>query len=151
MDEATFWKLIELVDIGALQRQNQDAAVQPLTEALTKLDEASVFEFENILVQMLYDIDGQKYADEAGRSGNSDDGFLYIRCFVVAMGREYYNAVKADPRRMPKDEAWCESLTYVAGQAWTTITGKDEEDWYELATGTSVSYESGSNKANWQK
>ena len=30
-------------------------------------------------------------------TGGSDDGFLYSRGFVVAIGREFYDAVAGDP------------------------------------------------------
>jgi len=39
-----------------------------------------------------------------------------------------------------------EALLYVGSRAWAKKTGADEEDW---GVQTSVSYETGSNAANW--
>jgi hypothetical protein len=95
----------------------------------------------------LYDLDGEVYADHAGESGESGDAFLYARCYVVAKGKQHYESVKADPTMMPKSlDQWCEALLNVASKAWAIATGKDEEDWDHDSP---LSYETGSNKANW--
>jgi hypothetical protein len=119
-----------------------------LVEALAEYGEAEIKQFEDILAQCLHDIDGRAYADQAGVSGQSSDGFLYARCYVVARGKKHYDSVKADPTRMPKSlDEWCESLLFVAQQAWAAATGEDEESWDHHAP---VSYETGSVKANWE-
>jgi Protein of unknown function (DUF4240) len=147
MDQSAFWRLIGKIDRAALRDGDDEGAVEPLVEALAGCGEADIREFENLLSQCLYDIDGQAYADQAGQSGQSGDGFLYARCYVVAKGRKHYDAVRADPTKMPKSlDEWCESLLYVAPQAWAAATGNDEEAWDH---DTPVSYETGSNKANW--
>lgn len=147
MDQSTFWRLIGKIDRDALSDGDEEGAVEPLIEALAEHAEGEIKEFENILAQCLYDLDGRAYADQAGESGQSDDGFLYARCYVVARGKKHYDSVKADPTKMPKSlDEWCESLLYVAQQAWVNATGKDEESWDHHAP---VSYETGSNKAKW--
>ena len=122
--------------------------MQPLTEELSKLVQ-EIQEFEKILAKALYDLDGRIFAANAGDSKRSDDGFLYCRCWVVVNGREHYEAVLADPEKMPKTiTEWCEPLLYVAREAWEQKTGTDAEEWdYE----TKVSYETGSNEALWAK
>ncbi len=142
-----FWRLIENVDREALQEGDEDSAVEPLVDALSQLGEADIRDFETILTQCLYDIDGRAYAENAGRSGQSGDGFLYARCYVVANGQTHYDNVKADPTRMPKSlDEWCEALLYVSQRAWANVTGRDEEEW---SHNTPLSYETGSNAANW--
>ena len=54
----------------------------------------------------------------------SEDGFLYSRCAVVANGRGLYEAVLADPTRMPKDIEF-EALLSVAQDAYRRATGGD--------------------------
>jgi hypothetical protein len=147
MDQPVFWHLIARIDRSALRAGDDFGAVEPLIEALAEYSEADIREFENMLAQCLYDIDGRQYADQAGRSGRSGDGFLYARCFVVAMGKDYYETVKSDPSKMPKSlDEWCEPLLCVAQRAWAAATGKDQESWNHRRP---VSYETGSNKANW--
>ena len=147
MDQSEFWRLIGKIDRSALRDGDDDGAVEPLIEALAEYPEPEIKEFESILAQCLYDIDGENYADQAGESGQSGDGFLYARCYVVARGKKHYDAVKADPAKMPKSlDEWCESLLYVAQRAWAAATGEDEESWDHDAP---VSYETGCNKANW--
>jgi len=148
MNQSEFWRLIGKIDLGALCDGDEEGAVKPLGEALAECSEGEIHEFENILAQCLYDIDGEVYADEAEESGQSGDGFLYARCFVVAKGKQHYDAVKADPTKMPKSlDEWCESLLYVSQRAWAVATGEDEESWDHQSP---VSYETGSNSANWE-
>jgi hypothetical protein len=147
MDQPTFWRLIGTIDRGALRDGDEEGAVEPLVEALAECSEGDIKEFEDLLAQCLYDLDGQTYADQAGESGQSGDGFLYARCYVVARGKKHYDSVKANPAKMPKSvDEWCESLLSVAQEAWAAATGKGDEEWDHQSP---VSYEMGSNKANW--
>ena len=144
MTNDDFWRLIETIDRNVLRRGegHEDEALQPLIDALASLDEAELRSFQNHLAQSLYDLDGRKYADAAGDIG--DDGFLYARCFVVAMGRDVYRRTLRDPDLMPKGvDHWCEPLLYVAEQAWE-IQGGESLDFQ-----TKVSFETGSNTALW--
>jgi hypothetical protein len=146
MDRNRFWELLETVDREALCNSDDDDAVAPLVKALSEVDESQICSFEEHLAQVLHELDGRDYADQAGQSGGSDDGFLYARCFVVASGRGCYEGVAAHPESMPKSLEWCEALLYVAQEAWTARTGREAHEWkFE----TSVSYATGSNKAKW--
>jgi len=147
MTDHEFWQLVGLIDVGALEGGDEDEAIEPLRAALTAKSDAELFAFEETLSRKLYAIDGKRYADQAGDSGDSDDGFLYARCYVVARGQAFYDAVRSDPSRMPKSiEQWCEALLYPHRQAWAARTGGDPSDWPFEAT---VSYESASNRALW--
>ena len=148
MNSNEFWKLIALVDLDALENGDEDEALASLSSAMAAMDVSRIEAFQEQLSQVLFAIDGESYADNAGDSGTSDDCFLYARCYVVARGEDYYSRVKAKPEEMPKSiEQWCESLLYVAQNAWATKTGSNPSEWIFDAT---VSYESGSNESLWR-
>lgn len=142
-----FWVCIESIDRNALDDGDEEAAVQPLVEHLATMDVKEIQGFEEHLAQVLYQLDGRRYADNAGQSGKSGDGFLYVRCYVVGRGKEHYERVLADPARMPKSlDQWFESLLYASQNAWSQVTGRAPEEWEYYA---SVSYETGSNQEGW--
>ena len=147
MHESEFWRLIELIDSEALDGGNENAAIHPLHQALLEKSEEELFAFEEALALRLHAIDGEIFAENAGDSGDSDDGFLYARCYVIAKGREFFEAVEGDPTRMPKSiDLWCESLLYPHREAWAHLTGRDASEW---PFWSSVSYETGSNSNLW--
>ncbi len=142
-----FWQLIESVDTKTLNKGEgfDSDAIQPLIEALKPLSKSELEEFEDFLAKALYALDGKVYARNAGLSGRSSDGFLYIRCFVVASGRKYYERVINDPKKMPNSFAqWCEGLLYVAKMAWEAT---HNSEWVYISK---LSYETGSNKEQWK-
>jgi hypothetical protein len=139
-----FWNLIAHIDRDALQCGEgfDQLALQPLTGLLAVLTQP---ELQSLQDQMLYELDGRRYANASGESGRSDDAFLYARCFVVAMGRDVYQRTRDNPDLMPKTlDRWCEPLLYVAIRAWKLQSGQ------RLHLETRVSFETGSNKALWQ-
>ena len=147
MNESEFWKLISKIDVVMLDEGDEEGALELLQQELSTKSEAELFEFEEQLSLHLYAIDGEIYAEKAGESGSSDDGFLYARCYVVANGQSFFEAVKADPTKMPKSiEQWCESLLYPHRIAWARINGVEPSEWPFSA---SVSYETASNPNQW--
>jgi Protein of unknown function (DUF4240) len=146
MDEATFWALIDALDWS--HEGDDEAVVEPVVKALEAMEPAQIQEFEDILVRKLYDLDGRVWARESGggvwwgEDSLSVDGFLYARCVVVANGRGFYEAVRQDPKKMPKDMEF-ESLLYVAPKAYERKTGQ------KLDRAREVSYETFSNRAGW--
>jgi hypothetical protein len=142
-----FWRLTANVNQEALARGDEVAAIAPLRKALSSLPEEMVQSYEEILSNLLYEIDGEEFAKNAGESGNSADGFLYCRCYVVSKGRAFYESVLANPAAMPKSlEEWFEPLLYVASEAWAIATGRDPDEWGYTP---GVSYETGSNTSRW--
>lgn len=101
-------------------------------EELTGLD--------RVAERALYDIDR---ADVHEVTDGSDDGFLYARGFIVALGRDFYTAVAADPR-MAIEDASCESMCYLFAHAHHERLGDFPE------TGSGISRESFSNPAGWR-
>jgi hypothetical protein len=75
-------------------------------------------------------------------TGGSDDGFLYSRGFVVAMGREFYDAVAGDPE-MGVPLAECEEMCYLFAHLHRERFG----DFPDIGSG--ISRESGSNLSGW--
>lgn len=143
-----FWELIDKINQDALNEYDEEGAVEPLINILSELHETEIEEFYENLSKVLFAIDGKNYTDNAGDSGESDDGFLYCRCYVVAKGKEYYEKVLGNPTEMPKNiDQWFESLLYVAEEAWSNVTGKVVEKFWDFIP--SVSFETGSNTKNW--
>ena len=147
MTEAEFWELIGTVDRSLLEGGDEDGALRPLYEALRGQPEDRLAGFGECLAHALYAIDGKVWAENAGISGTSDDGFLYARCYVVAQGRAFYEAIRCHPERFPKSlDCWCEGLLYEHRRAWAAGAGRDASEWpFE----TSVSFETGSHQELW--
>lgn len=147
MTEAEFWEIIGAIDRNLLQDGKEDEALRPLHNALCSQSEARLADFGEWLACALYAIDGKVWADNAGVSGTSDDGFLYARCYIVARGRDFYEAVRSDPQRFPKSlDCWCEGLLYQHRLAWAARGGREASEWPFEA---SVSFETGSHYDLW--
>lgn len=159
-DESRFWSMIESAweRVGdepsarrkALIERESDSEAYALEEYLDPfldnlralsegLSSAELTDLDRVLERKLYDIDR---ADIQEITDGSDDGFLYCRGFIVAMGHEFYEAVNADPTVAIVD-AECESMCYF----FTHLHDKRFDDW--LNTESGISRESGSNQACW--
>lgn len=151
MSDEEFWILINHINSSELDLLDEDdypeELLEPLVSALSMLYTKNIEEFEDKLSCFLYNLDGEKYADNADDSGRSGDGFLYSRCWVVAKGKKYYEEVLTNPLKMPKKiSQWCEPLIYVSSKAWALNTGNDEENWEYTPK---FNYETGSNSSLW--
>lgn len=148
MNEELFWELVGKLD---WQQDSTDEVVAPLIEALSKRSLADIYQFEEILANKLYQLDGLEYAKELGehayREGTyfSVDYFLYARCYVVACGFAVFQEVLTDPSKMPKDSDF-ETLLYVAEKAYQLKTGKSDYSYLPQK-----SYETYSNYTAWGK
>ena len=156
MDETRFWSMIEtawpmteqasalrqlaftgeLEDSGNLYRV-QKQMLANLTNILGQLDAEQLLIFDRILERKLYDIDR---ADIQAYTDGSDDGFLYCRGFIVSMGQEYYDLIKADPSRALMDVEF-EELCYHPHWLY--------EDKYGPIAPSDISRETGSNPTGW--
>ena len=147
MNEQKFWSLIELVDIEALHRGDEELAYVSLIEKLSLMSISEIESFEEHLCHRLYSLDGKKWANKSGLSRFSSDGFLYARCYVVATGEKNYQRVLGNSWYMPKrTKYWAEGLLSVSASAWSIATGKGEEEFRYCG---SVDYETGSNETQW--
>jgi hypothetical protein len=131
MDTKRFWTMIEnawatvggykeerallaqgkLDEDGAFDLQDALSDVLPALENdLNKLSKEELFKFDRILERKLYDIDREEIQ---AQTDGSDDGFLYARGFIVAVGEEYYTAVFRDPNKALMDLE-CEDICYLS-------------------------------------
>jgi len=86
IDEEIFWGMIA-------QLFPEELDEQYAIKKLTKYSREEIISFHNTLAKHLEILDklplkNNKY--------NSDDAFLYTRCFIIAQGLEYYNEVLED-------------------------------------------------------
>jgi hypothetical protein len=105
---------------------------------LNALPQAELAQCDRWLERKLYDIDRaeiQQYTD------GSDDGFLYARGFIVAIGRDYYELVSREPQRAVPDME-CEAICYLP-------RGVYEEKFGTLKP-SGISRETGSNRNGWK-
>lgn len=141
MDEAQFWHLIEesWKAVGGRTKERQKLANGKLSEAqaeqlLDDLDEVvasleAILEglpavdlqlFDQILERKLYDIDRQEIQE---CTDGSDDGFLYARGFIVAAGKQYYDAVNGQPD-ISMTDVECEQICYLPMHIYERKFGK---------------------------
>ena len=147
MSDEVFWRIVRLLN-WKKDPDDLDAIVEPAVAALSQMDVPDIERFEDILAEKLHALDTVAHAREIGeeafRPGAyfSVDWFLYVRCFAVASGPQFYAAAVADPAQMPKDVE-AEVLLSVAPMAFERKTGQ------EFDHSTPLSYETGSNQAGW--
>ncbi len=149
LTEERFWELISMLDWS--KTGNDDAVIEPVVNALANSSVRHIYEFEDILSEKLYQLDGIEYARNTGDNAYmseddffSVDGFLYDRCCVVANGKAFFEQVLKDPAKMPKEMDF-EPLLNIASKAYKRKTGK------EFKYFPAFNYETFSNKEGWQK
>ncbi len=134
MDETQFWTIIEMLDWRTM---NADLILAPAVVALSHFSKGDIQLFHDLLNEKLYNLDGRRFAEQLGSNhyppiegeAFSVDGFLYARCCVVANGKAFYEAVIADPAKMPKEYGF-ESLLYLPQKAWKLKTGRDDYNYF---------------------
>ncbi len=116
-----FWNIIDLAwkDSPKLDKQRQlaikkndeeilhelsaeleDEVLENYKKRLFQLDKIEFTSFIHHLEERMYHIDREsihEYTD------GSDDGFLYCRCFIVGMGKDYYNMIDKEPSKAMAD------------------------------------------------
>ncbi len=165
MDEERFWTLIEAA-WAPLETAAARHALPPATPTgpattcwlFTVVDKAlnefidnlpglardltseELTDLDRVAERKLHDIDR---SDIHAVTDGSDDGFLYARGFIVAMGREFYTAVATNPRIAILD-AECESMCYLFAHLHRERFGAFPD------TGSGISRESCTNPTGWQ-
>jgi hypothetical protein len=128
MNEFQFWQIIEdawaasphlMAMRNEVLKTNDAAIIEDLTGAvygpitnnisdiLRGLSKEELTDFNLLMEKKLYEIDRQEI--QAFTDG-SDDGFLYCRCFIVGMGKNYYETIDQDPSR-----ATCDAEAEIVG------------------------------------
>src|SRR5690242_1689166 len=90
MPEERFWALVE---------QSEGDAEQ-LKTILLALPAEDVCAFSLTLDDMMYALDRRNIHDV---TDGSEDGFEYVRLWIISQGRKYYESVLADPPNAPED------------------------------------------------
>lgn len=145
MDEDVFWEIIALFN---WKKKDDDDVMKPALKKLVSMPEEDIYQFQEILTEKLYALDGLVYAVCSGEYDYpngylSPDMFLYARCVPIVNGKEYYYNVLKNPIKFPRDMDF-ESVLYLANDALNKKL-KSEDEYIE----TELSYETGSNEALW--
>jgi hypothetical protein len=135
MDHNGFWSLIE----GARSASGGDCdrQVDALAEALQGHPPPAILDFRNLLGELLdrtyrYDLWGAAYLINGGCS---NDGFDYFLGWLIAQGRDVYQAALQDPDSLvshplvasldPRYHSlWCEGMLSVHERAYEAVTGQ---------------------------
>ena len=135
MEEDHFWQLVE-------ESGGDAKRLQQLLKGLSK-DEMIAFDWR--LSEVLYQLDREDIHEV---TGGSDDGFLYVRLWMVSRGRDYVASVLANPEAAPHEEddpEKNEGFMYAVAAAYEQ---KFNESWSGVPTYGSWR-ETGSNQAEW--
>ena len=128
MERAQFWRLIE--DAKARSGGECEAQVKLIQEALVLLPPEEIIAFDEI-----YDVfrfESYRWNLRGAATliiGGSADGFEYFRGWLIAQGNAVYHAALKDPDSLVDvlpdgfDDAECEDMLYVAGQAYEEKMG----------------------------
>jgi hypothetical protein len=128
MNDFKFWQIIEdawaaspaLLEMrnNAL-RTNDAILIEDLTgevygaitnnirDILLGFDKEQLTAFNHIMEKKLFQIDRK---DIQAYTDGSDDGFLYCRCFIVGMGKAYYEMIEENPSK-----ATCDAEAEIVG------------------------------------
>ena len=130
MDDAQFWKIIKRARSEA--GGDPELTAELVQEQLTEIPAPEIESFDAILSSKIaaaytWKLWGAAYLMNGGCS---DDCFEYFRGWLVAQGREVYEAAVADPDSLANaadpenDRNECEDILYVAMRAYEGVTGR---------------------------
>ncbi len=129
MQNETFWELIEKSKIDTSDCEDQS---ENLLDLLSNLEPAEIVSFQEHFDKKLvdsfrWDLWAVAYLVNGGAS---DDGFLYFRGWLASQGKDYFEAALANPENAAKNAIVnefneCETILYIAGQAYEKITGNE--------------------------
>ncbi|XVS61413.1 DUF4240 domain-containing protein [Actinosynnema sp. CA-299493] len=131
----------EVFEEAAELEEHLDTVLLALARACEGLSAEELTALDRVAERKLHEIDR---ADVQEVTDGSDDGFLYARGFILALGQEFYEAVARDPRVAVQD-AECEAFCYFFAHLHAARFGDHPE------TGSGISRESASNPAGWPR
>lgn len=142
-----FWTTMELCDWK--KEGDDDKVLKPVIQHLSKQGDSSIFEFDDLMTELLYHLDTKKLAEQCREVEPlmCDDSFLYSRCVALINGPTYYEKVKQGKEKAVWSMEF-ESLLYVPMKAWALKHHLSVE---EYPHSSPLSYETGSNKDEWEK
>jgi hypothetical protein len=130
VDQPQFWAMVEAAKAAAGGDSHRQAALLDLD--LRRRPLAEIVAFAVILDRLLAQSKRIELWGAADLIVNqcSEDGFEYFRCWLVAQGRDVYEAALADPDWLAGypglgdgTDVCCEAIWYVAEQAHEARTG----------------------------
>lgn len=141
-----FWDTMGLCDWK--YEGSDDKVLRPVIEYLSKQDDSKIFEFDDLMSELLYGLDTRQLADQCRKADlyMSDDSFLYSRCVALINGPQYYEKVKNGKQK----DLWnmeFEALIYVPSRAWALKHQNSVDKYPHISP---WSYETGSNKNGWK-
>src|SRR5579862_8376439 len=130
MEEVQFWNLIAQSRQEAPDCHGQ---AERLYRLLVKLTPEEIRDFDRHFARRRFeayrwDLWAVAYIINGGCS---EDGFEYFRCWLIGQGQQAFEAALASPSSVSEltaegePEAECESLLYVANEAYEQVTGHE--------------------------
>ena len=141
-----FWNTMKLCDWK--REGGDDKVLEPVIRYLSKQNDHIIFEFDDLMTELLYWLDTKKLAEQCEKVDPlmSDDTFLYSRCVALVNGPVYYEKVKQGKEK----SVWSmefESLLYVPQKAWALKHQSSVDEYPHISP---LSFETGSNKGGWK-
>jgi hypothetical protein len=143
MTDDQFWDIIKQAKLKAVGKSQSDHA-QALIDEVAKLSIDEIVEYYLIHRQMMvraYDpLLWAAAGIMAGGLGCGNDGFADFRSWLIAQGKEVYEAALAEPETLVDTieigiDAQAECFTFIAIHAYDKKTGS-KDDFYDLIPDT---------------
>ena len=146
MDRKQFFEMIMTIcDWDA--SGDDEKVLKPLVEYLAQQPDETIFSFDEIMAELLFELDTKKNFKKACKYyAHSDDSFLYSRCCALINGEEYYEKAKVGK----VSDLWqmeFEAILDVPMCAWEKKHKMNSENYPYLPA---KSYETGSNADGWK-
>ncbi|PQD95636.1 hypothetical protein CYL18_07005 [Pradoshia eiseniae] len=149
MKDETFWLIISLLNSD--EKTGEEDILEPAVNALAKMEIKDIKEFEEALANKLYLLDTMEHAKNIGKHSYKEEAqeffsadlFLYIRCFIIAKGKENFDLTVENPQNISEVNSF-EPLLSLASKAYTRKTGN------EFAYISGYDYETFSNIEGWK-
>ena len=118
----TLPEVLSVDQFWALVAQSEGNA-NTLRRLLMSLSRDEIVAFDKRMYGVLCQLDRRDIHDV---TDGSDDGFLYIRLWIVSRGRDYFESVLRDPENAPHDayEEENEEFMYAAMEAYEEKFGE---------------------------
>ncbi len=143
LSDAQFWEIINALDWS---KKEYKLIVAPSVALLAKMPVSNIYLFKDFLSEKLYRLDTRQHAKaylaKEGDDILSADDFLYVRCAIIAEGKDFYENVLTNPYFIP-NEITFEPLLSIADDAYKVKMGK------ELNYIPTFNYETQSNQVAW--
>lgn len=147
LEDSLFWEVINKINWS---KEDDEERMQPAIDFLSKKKVSEIKQFQESLSYKLYQLDTKEHAKNIGEysfidkeTHFSEDYFLYVRCCVVANGKDAFDEALKKPQKMPKEIDF-EPLLYLAEEAYEKRMNKELE--YE----SGCDYETYSNIKGWE-